>query len=119
MANSNQKNPAPPQAAPRSAKAFLGEKERPFARRDFLARSSVAGLIVAAGGIFCADVAEASVPSSPEPSATDLARAHTLAQKPEARPAAPNGVDGGVLLAQHCSHASHASHGSHGSHGSW
>ena len=52
MADANDRSrtskPTAAASAPRSVKAFLTEKEQPFAHRDFLARSSVAALVVAA-----------------------------------------------------------------------
>ncbi|MCM2334777.1 MAG: twin-arginine translocation signal domain-containing protein, partial [Anaeromyxobacteraceae bacterium] len=63
MAGGPQELPQPP----RATSGFLGAAEREFTRRDFLVRSSVAGLVVAAGGIFLAPAeAEASVPPGGE-----------------------------------------------------
>lgn len=113
---------------PRSARAFLALGERNYARRDFLSRSSVAALVVAAGGVFFALPTEASVPTSPVTGGASSMGISTHVQTQQ-RPAALGEIRGaGVRVAQTCphashgshgSHGSHASHGSHGSHGSW
>ncbi|MBI5478978.1 MAG: hypothetical protein HY906_08990 [Deltaproteobacteria bacterium] len=99
--------PPPPQAT-----TFLGPTERGFCRRDFIARSSVAALVAAVGGVFLGSGTAAAAPVPPG-----------APPRPERDPAR-----GEPVLASHCSHASHgshgshgshASHGSHGSHGSW
>ncbi len=109
----------PSPSAPRSARAFLAEGERPFARRDFLARSSVAALVVAAGGVFFASAADASVPQSLSTSSgVSSLGTSTLVQTPRPHAVAPDVNGTGVRVAQTCTHSSHGSHGSHGSHAS-
>ncbi len=109
---------------PRAAAGFLAGSERAFTRRDFLMNSSLAGMVITAGGIFFRpERASASfnpagrtaVPGGGDsPTASPAEAPPPLPQgQPVTTRQSGRGPKGSYTVAQHCSHGSHGSHGSH------